>query len=382
MKPVNPIVDSFKESAFSLLTQLALKENAVNLAQGFPDFEGPEWAIDYAKEALSSGKNQYAPSFGVLPLREAVAKNYSEFYSLNYDPKNEVVITNGATEAIFCAVAALVQPGDEAIVFEPVYDSYVAALKMAGAVIKVVTLKAPEFRYDSAAVEALITSKTKLIFVNNPHNPTGRVASREELAALSRVAVKHDLYVVSDEVYEFLVFDTAHYPMATFEGMRHRTITISSVGKTLSFTGWKIGWACGPASLIRGLHNAHQFITFCVAHPLQMAIAKALGHMKNYVPQLQKEYRERRDYLVPALTKLGFEVLQPEGSYFALASVPARTTDLAFSKELIEKHKVAVIPTSIFYLQSNEGSRLVRFCFAKKMATLEEAVRRLNGVQL
>ncbi len=382
MKPVNPIVDSFVESAFSQITQAAIKEQAVNLAQGFPDFEGPDWALAAAKAALSSGKNQYAPSYGILPLREAIAKNYSHFYSLHYDPKHEVVVTSGATEAIFCAVAALIQPGDEAIVFEPVYDSYIASLRMAGATIKVVTLKAPDFLYDAAAVEALITSKTKLLILNNPHNPTGRVASQTELSDLSALVVKHDLYAVSDEVYEFLTFESPHLPLASLPGMRERTVTISSVGKTLSLTGWKIGWACGPVPLIKAIHNAHQFVTFCVAHPLQHAIAEALAEMPRYVPQFQKDYRGRRDLLVPGLKKLGFNVMMPQGSYFALARVPQGKTDWDLARELIAKHKVATIPTSVFYVNSDEGSRLIRFCFAKKLETLQLALDRLAGVEL
>jgi L-glutamine---4-(methylsulfanyl)-2-oxobutanoate aminotransferase len=378
MKPVNAVVDRFEESIFSVITQLAIKEQAINLAQGFPDFDGPEWVKEMVTSALYRGKNQYAPSYGVLALREAIANQYESFYSLRYDPKSEILVTNGATEAIYSTITALVNPGDEVVVLEPVYDSYMASLQMAGAVIKVATLKAPHFHYDVEELKAQMNEKTKLLILNNPHNPTGRVFTRHELSEIAALVMKSDCYVLSDEVYEFLTFERPHIPVATLEGMRDRVVTISSVGKTLSLTGWKIGWACGPRTLIKAIHNAHQFISFCVAHPLQEAIAEALPRMDRYVPEFRAEYRARRDLLVSGLKTAGFEVSEPEGTYFAIAKVPPGQNDIDFSKTLILSKKVATIPTSIFYVRSDEGRGLVRFCFAKREETLKAALRNLG----
>ena len=385
MKPLNHTVTEFKESIFSTMTKLAIDHEAINLSQGFPDFDGPQWIIDLAKNAMDQGnklgtvgKNQYAPSPGILPLREAIAANYKRFYNLDFDPGNEVVVTNGATEAIFCACMALINPGDEVVVFEPFYDSYLASLKMVGAQVIPVTLKAPSFSFDKEELMAAITPKTKMLILNNPHNPTGKIFTRDEIKTIAELARKFDFYILSDEVYEFLTFEEKHTPTACFEDLKNRTITISSTGKTFGLTGWKIGWACGPKEIIKAIHNVHQFTSFCVVHPLQIAMAEALGNMDNYLLDFKKKYRQKRDFLVSGLTEAGFNVLNPAGTYFAMAILKESENDIEFCQKLIMEKKVAVIPTSAFYIKSNEGSRMIRFCFAKTDETLKRAIRHLT----
>lgn len=378
MKPLNTTVEQFSESIFSTMTKMAMENKAINLSQGFPDFDGPAWVSDLAAKALKEEKNQYAPSMGILPLREAIAHNYNRFYGYNLNPLSEIVVTNGATEAIFCACLALLNPGDEVVVLEPFYDSYLASIKLAGAKAIPVTLKAPDFRFDLNELKAAISEKTKLLIVNNPHNPTGKVFSAQEIKVIGDLAREHDFYLLSDEVYEFLTFDIAHKPTATYEDLRERTITISSTGKTFGLTGWKIGWAAGPASLIKAIHNVHQFSTFCVAHPLQVAMAEALMKMDEYLVEFKSEYKRKKEILVQGLKEAGFDVLAPKGTYFVMALLPEGENDIETCKKLILEKKVATIPTSAFYLKSDEGSRMIRFCFAKKDETLQAALKNLK----
>ena len=384
MKPLNHVVTEFKESIFSTMTKLAIDHEAINLSQGFPDFDGPQWIIELAKNAMDQGnklgnvgKNQYAPSNGILPLREAISANYKRLYNLDYNPMNEIVVTNGATEAIFCTCMALVNPGDEVIVFEPFYDSYLASLQMAGARVVPVTLKLPDFSFDKEDLIAAINSKTKLIILNNPHNPTGKIFSQDEIKTIAELARKFDFYILSDEVYEFLTFNEAHRPTACFEDLKNRTITISSTGKTFGLTGWKIGWTCGPREIIKAIHNVHQFTTFCVAHPLQIAMASALSNMDDYLIDFKNKYRQKRDFLVTGLKQAGFKVLEPAGTYFVIAILNEGENDIEFCQKLIVDRKVAAIPTSAFYIKSNEGSRMIRFCFAKTEETLKKAIDNL-----
>jgi N-succinyldiaminopimelate aminotransferase len=378
MKPINGAVSHFKESVFSTLTKLANKHQAINLAQGFPDFDGPAWVRDLAKVALDQNKNQYAPSSGTPSLRQAIVGHYRQFYDLSYDASEEVVVTNGATESLYCAITALINPGDEVVVFEPVYDSYVAALTLAQATIKVVTLHAPDFDYDLSTLRSVVTPETKLVILNNPHNPTGKVYTRAELTQLAALANEFDFYILSDEVYEFLTFEHSHIPIATIPGMKDRVITVSSIGKTLSLTGWKIGWACGPAELIRAIHHVHQFTTFCVAHPLQDAIAHTLPRLGDYLTEFRTLYARRRDTLVEGLRLMGFRVYKPQGTYFAVVRIPDGRQDIEYCQDLILNKKVATIPLSAFYLQSSEGRQLIRFCFAKKEETLIKAMENLK----
>lgn len=378
MKPLNHTVSEFKESIFSTMTKLALENEAINLSQGFPDFDGPKWIADLVSKAMEDGKNQYAPSPGILPLRTAISNNYKRFYNLNYDPASEVVVTNGATEAIFCTAMALINPGDEVVIFEPFYDSYLASLQMAGAKVIPVTLHAPDFSFNSSELKAVINKNTKMVIVNNPHNPTGKIFSEKEIEEIGKLALEFDFYLLSDEVYEFLTFEKAHIPTASFGNLRDRTITISSTGKTFGLTGWKIGWACAPKEIIKAIHNVHQFTTFCVAHPLQVAMAEALANMDEYLVQFKKQYREKRDLLVSGLKEAGFNVLTPAGTYFAIALLNEGENDVEYCQKLIREKKVAVIPTSAFYMKSNEGSRMIRFCFAKKDETLTAALTNLK----
>ncbi|MGZ3787332.1 MAG: methionine aminotransferase [Bacteriovorax sp.] len=379
MKAINDTVSQFKESIFSTMTKLATLNSAINLSQGFPDFDGPSWVVDLAKAAMEEGKNQYAPSFGILPLREAISNNYKRFYDLDYDSASEVVVTNGATEAIFCACLALLNPGDEVVVFEPFYDSYLASIRLAGAKVVPVTLKKPDFHFDIEELKEAISDKTKLLILNSPHNPTGKVFSAAEIKVIGDLASKHDFYLLSDEVYEFLTFDVVHKPTATYGDLRDRTITISSTGKTFGLTGWKIGWALGPANLIRAIHNVHQFSTFCVAHPLQVAMAHALKNMDQYLIEFKADYLRKRDLLVNGLKECGLNVLSPQGTYFAMALLPDGENDVDYCKKLILEKKVATIPTSAFYLKSDEGSGMIRFCFAKKDETLLSALSYLRS---
>ena len=360
------------------MTKMAMENKAINLSQGFPDFDGPSWVSDLAVKALKEAKNQYAPSMGVLSLREAIAHNYARFYNYQVNPLSEVVVTNGATEAIFCACLALLNPGDEVVVLEPFYDSYLASIKLSGAKAIPVTLKAPDFHFDIEELKAAISDKTKLLIVNNPHNPTGKVFTAEEIKIIGDLAKKHDFYLLSDEVYEFLTFDVAHKPTATYEDLKERTITISSTGKTFGLTGWKIGWAIGPAALIKAIHNVHQFSTFCVAHPLQVAMAEALMKMDEYLVDFRADYKKKKELLVTGLKELGFNVLSPKGTYFAMALLPEGENDIDYCKKLIVEKKVATIPTSAFYIKSDEGSRMIRFCFAKKDETLLGALENLK----
>ena len=378
MKSFNHTVTNFKESIFTTMTKLANENQAINLSQGFPDFDGPLWVKELAIKAIQDGKNQYAPSMGLLSLREAISELYLTHYNLNYHPSNEVVVTNGATEALFCTCLALLNPGDEVIVFEPLYDSYSASIKMAGAVAVPVTLKLPDFCFDEEELTAAITSKTKMIILNNPHNPTGKVFNENETQFLEELILKNDLYVISDEVYEHLNFSRKHQPLASIQSLKERTITISSTGKTFGLTGWKIGWAASSPEIIKAIHNVHQFSSFCVAHPLQEAMAFALKNSSQYLVEFQNEYKQKRDYLYEGLKSLGFDVIKPEGTYFIIARLHDLESDVEYCKRMIFEKKVATIPASAFYLKSDEGKKLIRFCFAKKNETLKRALENLK----
>lgn len=378
MKPFNKNTLALKESIFTTITQLAIKNAAINLAQGFPDFDGPDFVLKTAERILKEGRNQYAPALGAPSLLNAIAGNYKKYYNLEYNPAGEILVTNGATEAIYCTISALVNEGDQVVTFEPMYDSYLAAVNLAGAQIKAVTLNQPDFTFDPAELKAAVSDKTKLLILNNPNNPTGHVFNLEELTLIAQLAVKHDFYVLSDEVYEFLTFEKKHIPMATLPNMKERVITISSVGKTLSLTGWKVGWACSSPEIIKAINSVHQFVSFCVAHPLQLAIAEVWPNLDNYLAEFKKSYLSKRDLLTKGLQELGFKVFVPEGTYFALAQVPNGQTDIEYCQKLILEKKVAVIPTSAFYIKSNEGQKFIRFCFAKKDETLIQGLKNLG----
>lgn len=380
MSKFNTVIEKFEESIFTQMTKMAIAHQAVNLAQGFPDFDGPEWIFELAQESFYNKRNQYSPSMGLLNLREAISAQYEKYYNLKYCPKEEILVTNGATEALYLAINALVNPGDEVVLFEPFYDSYMAALKVAKTKNTVLTLKEPAFSIDFEELRAALNEKTKLLILNNPHNPTGKVFSKAELVTLAELSQKYNFTIISDEVYEFLTYDYAHIPSACIDGLKNKVLTISSIGKTLSLTGWKIGWAAGPKDIVSAMHKLHQFTTFCVATPLQDAVAKTLPRLESYLKELKSDYLLRRNYLRDGLAGVGFDVLPSRGSYFLLARIPEGRIDIEFAHYLIEKKKVASIPVSAFYTKSDEGSRFIRFCYAKLQTTLDAALVNLKSL--
>jgi N-succinyldiaminopimelate aminotransferase len=365
------------------MTKLAIEHDAVNLGQGFPDFEGPEFIKQAALDAIAQGQNQYCRSFGIPALNAAISEHQQRFWGLSYDPETEITVYNGATEAIFVALNALCEVGDEVVVFEPFYDSYRASIASAGAKETVVTLRAPDFSFDRDALAAAITPKTRAILLNTPHNPTGKVYSREELEFIAGLCVENDILAISDEVYEHLVFEGEHICLASLPGMRERTVVISSAGKTFSFTGWKIGHTCAAPDLTRALRTCHQFVTFCNGTPFQHAMSLAYRAPDEYFQSFVSDYRKRRDRLCDGLRDVGFEVLTPAGTYFALTDIRplGYEDDVEFCRMLPAEIGVAAIPPSAFYANKDEGRHLVRWAFCKTDAVLDSALERLQGLK-
>jgi len=373
----------FKDSIFGVVSKLAREHNAVNLGQGFPDFDGPDWLKDIAYKKMQEGHNQYAAFPGTPNLRQEIANYYNNFYQLKYNPETQITVTVGATEAIYVVINSLINPGDETIIMEPFYDSYLASIKLAGGVAVPVTMHAPEFCIDLKELENAITPRTKLLILNNPHNPSGKVWAKEELLAVANLAIKHDLYVLSDEVYEFLLFDGAkHIPTATLGDMFERTITVSSAGKTFGLTGWKIGWICANEKVTNACRLFHQYVTFSVATPLQEAVAEGLKNLPNYLPGFVSLYKEKRDSFYEVMKNLGFDFPIPKGTYFMMIPISQKTDlkDVDYAMKLIKENKVATVPPSAFYLKSTEGEKYLRFCFAKKDETLKQAAINLKGL--
>jgi N-succinyldiaminopimelate aminotransferase len=380
--PRNPLVPRLRglgTTIFAEMSALALATESVNLGQGFPDVDGPDEIKQRAVDAIWAGRNQYAPGPGVPELRAAIVDHQKRCYDLQLDPDTEVLVTAGATEAVTAAMLALVDTGDEVIALEPYYDSYAAAIAMAGGVRVPVTLRAPDFRLDADRLRTAVTSRTKLILLNTPHNPTGSVLSRDELQAVADLAIERDLIVVTDEVYEHLVYDGAHVPIASLPGMFERTLSISSAGKTFAFTGWKIGWATGPAELVDAVRTTKQFITFTNAAPMQPAIAYGLLMDDGYFATLTTDMRRKRDLLCAGLAEVGFDVFRPAGTYFVSADIRPLGYDdgLAFCRQLPELAGVVAIPHVVFYDNVEVGRPLVRFAFCKRDEVLAEAVDRL-----
>ncbi|HEY4002092.1 MAG TPA: methionine aminotransferase [Candidatus Xenobia bacterium] len=370
----------FGESIFSEMTRLAVEHKAINLSQGFPDFDGPDWLKAAAIDAVRHGPNQYAPMTGQPALRQAIARKAERWYGMRYDPDTEISVFSGATEAIFSSINGLLEPGDEVILIEPYYDSYPACVAMAGGHCRYVALRGPSFDLDLAELVATITPRTRLLMLNTPNNPCGKVFSRPELEALARVVTAHDLLVITDEVYEHIVFDgQPHVPLATLPGMRERVLTISSTAKTFSMTGWKIGYVLGPASMVAAARSAHQFVTFCTVSPFQMAMAQAIDRIDDYAPELVREYDRRRQVLMAALQDTGLGVRSPQGAYFVLADIRplGYDDDRAFCHQLATEVGVAAIPASAFYRHTDIGRHLVRFAFCKNEATLSAAGEKL-----
>ncbi|MFC5676271.1 pyridoxal phosphate-dependent aminotransferase [Aeromicrobium endophyticum] len=383
MKTSSARIAGLGTTIFAEMSALAARTGSINLGQGFPDTDGPDEVVDRAVDALRSGRNQYAPGTGVPELRAAIAAHQQRLYGLAVDPGEEVAVTTGATEAIAAALLGLVDPGDEVVVLEPYYDSYVAVIQMAGAVRRPVTLRAPDFRLPLDELRAAVTPRTTAILLNSPHNPTGTVLRRDELEAVAALAVEHDLVVISDEVYEHLTFDgLPHIPIATLPGMAERTLTISSGGKTFSFTGWKVGWATGPATLVRAMLGAKQFLTYTSGSPLQPAIAHALGADDAFFDDLTARMQAQRDLLCEGLAELGLDVFVPEGTYFATTDIRPLGFDdgLEFCRMLPERAGVVAIPHQVFH-DSEAGRPLVRWAFCKRPEVIADALERLQALR-
>jgi len=381
----SPRVRGFGTSVFTEMSRLANQHGAVNLGQGFPDFPGPSFLKEAAKAAVDADLNQYAVSHGAPRLRAAIARTWNERYGMDIDPEREVTVMSGATEAIFDAVQALVAPGDEIVVFEPFYDSYLPSAIMADASLRVVTLRPPDWSFDPQEAAAAFGPRTRLLLLNTPHNPTGKVFTRSELAMLAELCQQWDVVALTDEVYERIVFDDAeHLPLATLPGMWERTLTINSTGKTFSMTGWKIGYAIGPTRLTAPLRAVHQFVTFASATPFQEAMAVALetAQARDYYATLTSEYAERRDRLRAALEAAGLATLPVEGAYFLMADISGLkfADDVAFCRWLTTEIGVAAIPPSAFYLDPSRAPQLARFCFAKRDETIHIAAERLQQI--
>ena len=373
-------LQGFGTTIFAEMSALAARTGAVNLGQGFPDTDGPTEVSEAAIDAIRAGHNQYPPGPGIPALRAAIAEHQKRFWGLDVDPDTEVLVTAGATEALAAALLALCEVGDEVLTFEPTYDSYQAGAAMAGANLRVVTLAPPDYAVDLDALAAAVTPRTRLVLLNSPHNPTGKVFSEDELAAIARLCVEHDVIAVTDEVYEHIVFDGGvHRPLATFPGMAERTLTISSAGKTFSFTGWKVGWACGPAPLVDAVRTAKQFLTYVNAAPFQHAVVTGLGLPDAYYEGLSADLQAKRDLLCAGLTEAGFAVFPPGGTYFVTADIRPLGADdgLAFCRELPERCGVVAVPNAVFYEDPSRGRHLVRFAFCKRPEVLAEAASRL-----
>jgi N-succinyldiaminopimelate aminotransferase len=379
-------VRALQPTVFSEFSALAARSGAVNLGQGFPDFDGPEVVREAAVAALRRGENQYAPGLGAAALRQAISEHAQRFLGLAIDPETEVVVTCGATEAIFDAIQGLVDPGEEVVAFQPVYDSYAASVAMAGGVLRPVTLRPPDAEhprwwFESAELEAAFGPGTRVVLLNTPHNPTGKVFTLRELEQVAALAQRWNAVAVVDEVYGHLVYDGAeHRSLAGVAGMAERTLTVSSGAKTFGFTGWKVGWAMGPRALRDAVLQAHQYVTFAVPTPLQQAVAAALRLPGGYFVELQADYARRRAKLLEALNAAGLVPWAPEGAYFACVDVAGRgfANDDAFCRDLTTRVGVAAIPLSAFYVDRSRAPCVARFAFCKADATLEEAARRLR----
>jgi N-succinyldiaminopimelate aminotransferase len=369
-------LDGLGTTIFTEMTALAVRTGAINLGQGFPDTDGPSAVIEGAVTALRGGENQYAPLPGVPALRDAIVEHQRHWYGL--EPE-DLLVTFGATEAIAAAVLGLCDPGDEVIVLEPYYDSYPAMITFAGAVRRPVTLRPPEFAMDPDELRAAVGPRTRMLLLNTPHNPTGRVLSRAELAAVAEVCIEHDLVCVSDEVYEHLVYDGEHVPPATLPGMAERTLTISSVGKSFSVTGWKIGWCSGPSELVAATRTAKQFLTFAGGTPLQHGAAAALGLPATVLYELRDSLARKRDMLTAGLSAAGLTPLASAATYFVNAAVGSDAIE--FCRSLPERAGLVAIPTSVFYDDKAAARSLVRFAFCKRDEVIAEASRRLAALR-
>jgi N-succinyldiaminopimelate aminotransferase len=379
--PLSSKLQPFGETIFAEMSALATRTGAINLGQGFPDTDGPPEIAEAAIAAIRSGQNQYPPGIGIPDLRHAISEHRQRFYRQSFDPDTEVLVTAGATEAIAATILAVCEPGDEVVVFEPYYDSYSACIAMAGAARVPVTLHAPGYTFDEAALRAAIGPRTRVVLLNSPHNPTGKVFTEAELSLIAELCVANDLIAVTDEVYEHLTFDgITHRPLATFPGMADRTITISSAGKTFSYTGWKIGWVCARSELVTAVKTAKQFLTYVNGAPFQPAIAVGLRLGDEYFEAFARELEHKRDLLCAGLDAAGFDVIRPSGTYFVTCDIrPFGATDgRAFCLSMPERCGVVAIPNSVFYDDKAAGQHLIRFTFCKRVEVLDAACERLT----
>jgi N-succinyldiaminopimelate aminotransferase len=388
MNSTNPYLSRklacFGTTIFAEMSALALSTGSINLGQGFPDTDGPATVRDAAVEAIMTGKgNQYPPGPGIPELRLAIANHQRAFYGIEVDPDSQVLVTCGATEALAAAFASLLDTGDECILFEPFYDSYPAGVAMAGATVVPITLRAPTFQPDLDELRQAISSRTKVIVVNSPHNPTGTVFTDATLQGIADLACEHDLLVIADEAYEHLTFDgVAHHPISRLPDMADRTVTIGSAGKTLSFTGWKVGWVTGPAQLVAAVRTSKQFLTYVSSGPFQYAAAIGLAMDPSYFTGFAAELQGKRDRLMAGLVGAGFRVFCPSGTYFVTTDVSELTDEpaLEFCRALPHRCGVVAIPNSVFYANPEHGRNYVRFAFCKKTEIIDEAVSRLRSL--
>lgn len=385
MSFANTTVRRFGTSVFSEMSRLARDHGAINLGQGFPDFPGPDFVKEAAKASIDRDENQYAISHGSPRLRSAVARDWASRYGRDVDPEAHVTITSGATEAIFDALHAYLDPGDEVIAFEPFYDSYIASAMLAGGRLVPITLQPPDWSFDPEALRRATTPRTKAILLNTPHNPTGKVFSRTELNLIAEICQERNLIAISDEVYDRITYDGAcHIPLATLPGMWERTLTIHSTGKTFSMTGWKIGFTIGPSEVTDPLRAVHQFVTFASATPFQEAMATAFeeAETSGYYDDLATDYDRRRRLLDDGLRGAGLQTLPVQGSYFLMADLAGLgfEDDVSFCRWLVREMRVAAVPPSAFYADPSRAPLLARFCFAKEDATLIAAADRLTGL--
>lgn len=373
-------LEKFKTTIFTQMSMLAIKHGAINLGQGFPNFDGPDFVKDAAIQAIRDGKNQYARGHGVPEFNSAIASRFKKDSGLEVDPEKEVTVTSGCTEAIAATILGLINPGDEVILFAPFYDSYEATLSMAGAKIKCITLRPPEFAIPIEELKSTISKNTRAILMNTPHNPTGKMFTREELNVIASLCIENDVLVFSDEVYDKLAFEMDHISIASLPGMYERTVTMNSLGKTFSLTGWKIGWAIAPPHLTWGVRQAHSFLTFATCTPMQWAATAALRAPETYYEELKRDYSAKKAILVEGLNAVGFKVFPSSGTYFVVVDhTPfGHETDIAFCEYLIKEVGVVAIPTSVFYMNPEDGKNLVRFTFCKDEGTLRSAVDRMK----
>jgi aminotransferase len=375
--------ESFSESVIREMTRLCQSHGGINLAQGFPDFPAPKEIKEAAVAAIRADVNQYAITWGAKSFRDAIAENYSRFYGMDVDPEKELVVCCGSTEAMMSALLGVVDPGDEVVVFEPFYENYGPDAILSGAVPRYVTLHEPDWRLDPDELAAAFNDRTRAIIINTPNNPTGKVFTREELTQIAALCQKWGVVAITDEIYEHILYEGEHIPIASLDGMRERTVTINSLSKTYSLTGWRVGWALAPPVLSDAIRKVHDFLTVGAAAPLQEAGVVALGFSDEYYRQLSVDYRARRDVLLPALEEAGFSCYKPNGAYYVMTDISrfGFPDDVSFSRHLVEKIGVAAVPGSSFYHRPEDGAQKVRFTFCKREETLRAAADKLAALK-